>query len=194
MTVLSKPNQIPFKDLCLKYHPWSTSCSTSASQVWFAVFLAGLKLYAPLFLVPALIFKRKGLHFLITRTLPEILRSSVFLGTYAGVFSGCICLFRSIIGKDLKLIPGLSGFFAGLLSILIERKSRRSELALYCSNQSIEIAWKMLAARGMAFFIPNGEVLVFMFASAILMYFYQREPDSLRSNMNGLLKFFIGQN
>ncbi|KAN0040374.1 hypothetical protein ACTA71_012267 [Dictyostelium dimigraforme] len=184
MTILSKPHEL---QSCQTFHPWAKTCSSSASQIWIAVFLAGLKLYAPLFLVPALIFKRK-------RTLPEILRSSVFLGTYAGVFSGAICLIRRILGRDLKSMAAISGFFAGLLSILIEKKSRRSELALYCLNQAIEVVWKMAAARKLVPLFKNGEVLVYMIASSILLYFYQNEPDSLRSNMNGLLKFFVGKN
>ncbi|KAM9977630.1 hypothetical protein ACTFIR_011500 [Dictyostelium discoideum] len=191
MTILTKPHQI---QNCEKFHPWAKTCTSSASQIWFAVFLAGLKLYAPLFLVPALIFKRKSIQFLVQRTLPEILRSSVFLGTYAGVYAGAICLIRRIVGKDLKSMAAISGFFAGLLSILIEKKSRRSELALYCLNQAIEVVWKMAAARKLVPLFKNGEVLVYMIASSILLYFYQNEPDSLRSNMNGLLKFFIGKN
>eukprot|EP01133_Synstelium_polycarpum_P003886 gene3886-4495_t len=59
---------------------------------------------------------------------------------------------------------------------------------------TMEIMWKMAANRNLAFYIKHGEVLVFMLASGILMYFFQQEPDSLRSNMNGLFKFFIGQN
>ncbi|EGG24119.1 transmembrane protein [Cavenderia fasciculata] len=180
MTAASKINNIS----CQQIHPWSTSCTQSAGSIWIKVFIAGLKLYGPLFLVPTLLFKRKG-------TLPEIIRSSTFLGTYAGVFSGSICLFRSLTTKDYKSIAALSGFFAGLFSILIERKNRRSELSLYCFNQTMEIMWKMAANRGFAFYIKHGEVLVFMIASSILFYFYQQEPESLRSNMNGLLKFFI---
>ncbi|EGC29588.1 hypothetical protein DICPUDRAFT_158808 [Dictyostelium purpureum] len=190
MPALSKA-VVPLQS-CTSFHPWSKSCTSSASQIWFQVFLAGLKLYAPLFLVPALIFKRKSISFLLKRTLPEILRSSVFLGTYAGVFSGAICLIRRIIGKDVKSTVAISGLFAGLFSILIEKKSRRSELALYCLNQTIEVVWKMAAARNLAFTFKNGEVLVYMIASAILMYFYQNEPESLRSNMKGLLNIFIG--
>jgi len=190
MSVLSKSRHL---ESCAGFHPWANSCVSSASQIWYAVFLAGFKLYAPLFLIPALIFKRKGIHFLITKTLPEILRSSVFLGTYAGVFSGSICLLRRIFGGDFKFTAALGGLLAGLTSILIERKNRRSELALYCLNQSLEVVWKMMEARNLAFFIKHGEVLVFMMASSILMFFYQCEPESLRSNMNGLLKFFIGK-
>ncbi|EFA84640.1 transmembrane protein [Heterostelium album PN500] len=188
MTAQSKPNQIVEQISCKVIHPWSKSCTLAAAQIWLQVFIAGFKLYAPLFLIPTIIFKRKG-------SLPEIIRSSTFLGTYAGAFGSAICFFKYLAGgRDYKSIAAISGFFAGLLSILIERKSRRSELALYCLNQTLEIMWKMAATRGFAFYIKNGEVLVFMIASAILMYFFQHEPDSLRSNMNGLLKFFIGSN
>eukprot|EP01132_Coremiostelium_polycephalum_P001985 gene1985-2442_t len=167
---------------CSRFHPWSKSCTNSAAQVWTGVFVAGLKLYAPLFLISALVYKRKG-------TLPEILRSSVFLGTYGGVFAGSICLLRAILGRDSKSIAAMGGFLAGFSSILIERKERRSELALYCLNQALEIVWKMAAARGLAFYIKNGEVLVFMIASAILMYFYKQEPQCLR--LTGLFQGFL---
>ncbi|GAM23569.1 hypothetical protein SAMD00019534_067440 [Acytostelium subglobosum LB1] len=189
MSALSKPEHFG----CDLIHPWTPSCTKSASLIWWRVFLAGLKLYGPLFLVPAIIFKRKGPRFIITKSIPEIIRSSTFLGTYAGTFNASICIFRALLG-DSKSVAAISGFFAGLFSILIERKSRRSELALYCFNQTIEVMWKMAASRGLAFYIKNGEVLVFMIASSILFYFFQQEPDSLRSNMNGLLKFMIGTN
>lgn len=74
------------------------------------------------------------------------------------------------------------------------RKNRRSELALYCMNQASEIIYKMLASRGYTPKIKNGEVLVFMLANAILMYFYQHEPENMRSNMRGLFSKIIGVN
>lgn len=45
--------------------------------------------------------------------------------SFVGVYMGCICLYRLVFRMDHKLSYWVAGWFASL-SLLIERKSRRS--------------------------------------------------------------------
>jgi biotin transporter BioY len=42
----------------------------------------------------------------------------------------------------------IAAFLAGIVSITIEKKQRRAELAVYCSNHAAEAIFNMLVARG----------------------------------------------
>eukprot|EP01113_Clastostelium_recurvatum_P031449 TRINITY_DN3927_c0_g1_i2.p1 TRINITY_DN3927_c0_g1~~TRINITY_DN3927_c0_g1_i2.p1 ORF type:complete len:206 (-),score=24.22 TRINITY_DN3927_c0_g1_i2:118-693(-) len=177
---------------CSKLHPFIHSCSMLMADQWLVTFKQGLKMYAPLFIIPAVLLRRRHIKYLVTRTLPEIIRSSAFLGTFASSYARFYCLFRNALKKDLPIGSVIAGFLAGLASIFIERKSRRSELALYCLNQSIEVVWRMMEARGLVRSRNNGEVFIFMLASSIMFYFFQNEPSAVRSNMHGVYKFLLG--
>jgi hypothetical protein len=61
-------------------------------------------------------------------------------------------------------------------------------------NQAGEIVYKLLQSRGLAPSVKHGQVLVFMLANAILMYFYQHEAQNMRSNMRGLFSKLLGVN
>lgn len=62
------------------------------------------------------------------------IQSSSFMATYVFIFQIVLCLQRNLISKGLlkewKYSYWLMGFISSL-SILIEKKSRRSELVLY---------------------------------------------------------------
>lgn len=69
-----------------------------------------------------------------------------------GVFlQGVICLQRKVVTKDHKLIYFLAGGVAAL-SALIEKKSRRSELALYTLPRAGDSLWYILVNRHI---LPN---------------------------------------
>eukprot|EP01112_Ceratiomyxa_fruticulosa_P013606 TRINITY_DN382_c0_g3_i1.p1 TRINITY_DN382_c0_g3~~TRINITY_DN382_c0_g3_i1.p1 ORF type:complete len:188 (-),score=11.78 TRINITY_DN382_c0_g3_i1:67-630(-) len=180
---------------CKELHPFQPRCTMLVVEQWFLTFKKGVKLYAPIFILPAILLRRKGIQHIVKHTLPEVLRSAAFLGTFASSYAGFMCLLRNlIVRQDIPSNSYIAGFLAGLCSILIERKSRRAELALYCMNQSMGTLWSMLENRGIVRSRKDSEIFIFMLASAIMYYFYQNEPDSMRSNMHGLFKFFVGVN
>lgn len=64
---------------------------------------------------------------------------------------GVICLQRKVATKDHKLVYFFAGATAAL-SALIEKKSRRSELALYTLPRAGDSLWHILVNRNL---IPN---------------------------------------
>ena len=63
---------------------------------------------------------------------------------------------ESLISKTSFWVLGLlSG-----LSLLIEQKHRRGELAMYVLPKGLESAWKMMRGRGWVVFVPFGESIV----------------------------------
>jgi len=177
---------------CSGHHP-GTGCLSNWWIVFFDTFKNGLKLYVPLTLVPALI-KRKGPLHLATVSAPEFVRSAAFLALFPSSYVAFVCLVKRVTARESKLLTLFGTVSAAMIAILTERKNRRTELGLYCFNLVMEVWYRMLEARGIVRFHKHGEVYVFMLASAILMYFYQNEPESMRSNVRGLFSKLLGVN
>jgi len=85
-------------------------------------------------------------------------------------------------------------YFAGVissLSILIERKSRRSELALYAFPRAMDSLYMILYDHQLAFRVPQGEMLLFCSAMASVMYCYENESECLSPLVAKLLDRFL---
>ena len=54
-----------------------------------------------------------------------------------------------------------AGFFSGT-AVLLEKKHRRIELALYVFSHALQSAYRCLMEIGVACAIPHGETLLFM--------------------------------
>ena len=83
------------------------------------------------------------------------------------------------------------------LSVMIEKKSRRMELALYCYARAIEsfaicvTDWGLLECYNL---IPPKRIDVFLFsvATAIIMHCYAQERDVFRSKYLNVLDWVFG--
>lgn len=73
---------------------------------------------------------------------------------------GVICLQRKVATKDHKLVYFFAGATAAL-SALIEKKSRRSELALYTLPRAGDSLWHILVNRNLIPNIKHAEVSLF---------------------------------
>lgn len=73
---------------------------------------------------------------------------------------GVICLQRKVATKDHKLVYFFAGASAAL-SALIEKKSRRSELALYTLPRAGDSLWHILVNRNLLPNIKHAEVSTF---------------------------------
>jgi len=175
-------------------HPFCPeSCTKAALLVWKDAFLFASKLYIPLFVVPAIIFQRKqkGLFGPIANAIPSILNSSSFLATLASCVLPIGCALRKVSGRFRPFLVFLGGVFGGFLSILIERRERRKELAVYTMNQSAEALYNMGMYRGYLPAFKYGDVFIFMVASGLLSYFYNHDQKCL-SHIKGLIAFLVG--
>ncbi|XP_074662662.1 transmembrane protein 135-like [Tubulanus polymorphus] len=172
-------------------HTWTPHCSHASIGILMIAFKEAFKIYAPLYLTTALLKGRK-LDYYLSKLLPEILRSSLFLATNCGGFITSFCLHRYLLGFASFISVGLSpGFMASFISILIERKNRRGLLALYTATIAVESLLRMLISRGLVRTINNIEVLVFSITAAVYMYLYRM--GSLKEAALSGIRFFIGQ-
>ncbi|XP_072433856.1 transmembrane protein 135 isoform X3 [Chiloscyllium punctatum] len=173
-------------------HTWSTSCTVSAFQVTVGAFQESLKIYAPLYIIAAILRRRK-LDYYIHKLLPEILRSTSFLTANGGLYIMFFCILRKLLGKFYIWSPGFGAALpASYLAILIERKSRRGLLTIYMANLATESIFRMAVTRGLITPVKHGEVLLFCFTAALYMFFF-RCKDGLKGFAFSALKFIVGK-
>ena len=98
---------------------------------------------------------------------------------------------RNIVKDDTIYGPMLGSFACGL-SLLIEKKSRRLELALYCVPRAMFSLYLKANKRGLLPVVPHFETALFAFSSGLFLYFYEHEADVMKptfvSFLNWLLK------
>ena len=144
------------------------------------VFKESLKLYTPLYVLNAII-RRELSAKVITSIVKNTLRSSSFLGFTALLMMSMFCNIRRFTGNTLitslmqinwilvaivgkfyyTLCSYLPVFVSSLFAILIEKRSRRGALALYCANIASETVYRMFVNRSYIKAIPRGEVLLY---------------------------------
>ncbi|XP_068600560.1 transmembrane protein 135 [Brachionichthys hirsutus] len=188
MAVLSK---IPHS--CYEIgHTWSPSCVQSAADIATAALEVSFKIYVPLYLIAAVLRRRKKEYYL-KRLLPEILWSTSFLTANAGLYIIFFCLLRKLLGGFHSWSAGFwSALPASYIAILVERKSRRGLLTIYMANLATETLFRMAMTRGIVTPIKHGEVLLFCLTASLYMFFF-RSKDGLKGFSFSALKFIIGK-
>ena len=94
------------------------------------------------------------------------------------VLQGVICLHRNIASRDHKLVYWIAGGIAAL-SVLLEKKARRGELALYVLPRAVDSLWYILVNRHLLPDIRNAEVCL------------QVNLHSIKRNTSVILFFFF---
>ncbi|KAM5180261.1 transmembrane protein 135 [Mantella aurantiaca] len=173
-------------------HTWNPSCLTSYLQITQGAMEESFKIYAPLYLVAALLRRRK-LDYYMYRLLPELTRSTLFLSANGSLYIAFFCILRKILGKFYFWSPGFGAALpASLAAIFIERKSRRGLLTIYMANQATETLFRMGVTRGYLKPIRHGEVLLFCITAALYMFFF-RCKGGLQGFAFSALKFIVGK-
>jgi hypothetical protein len=132
----------------------------------------------------------------LARSLLSAARSTTFLAVFCSGYQAFVCVQRhwlergGVARPDHKLWYYVAGLFSSL-SILIERKSRRSELALYAFPRALDSLYMILYDRQLAFRVPQGEALLFASAMAVVMWSHQNAPDTLSPLVTLLLQRFL---
>lgn len=138
-------------------HTWNPSCRVSFLQITWGALEESLRIYAPLYLIAAVLRKRK-LEYYLYKLLPEILQSASFLTANGALYITFFCVLRKILGKFYSWTPGFGAALpASYVAILIERKSRRGLLTIYMANLATETLFRMGVARGTITTLRNGE-------------------------------------
>ncbi|KAG5723700.1 hypothetical protein E4T56_gene9283, partial [Termitomyces sp. T112] len=146
------------------------------------------------------------------------LRSSAFLGVFVVIYQTMYCykhklhkyltllrlsksqnllsrlpvpLVEALISKVSFWVPG---FMAGL-SLFVEEKRRRGELAMYVLPKGLESVWVMLRGKGWVFRTGNwGGSALTALGMAMVMSAYQNDPQHLSGFVRRILYQFIGPN
>ncbi|DBB08784.1 TPA: hypothetical protein ACH3X3_007446 [Trebouxia sp. C0006] len=120
-------------------------------------------------------------------------RSTAFLAAFVGIYSAAISLHRKLFSWDHKLLYYVAGLAASG-SILIEKKSRRSELALYVMPRAVDAFVLALTKKRWVPSVKFGEVILFSLCMGGLMYYRQHEPETMAPLLNTLItRIVMGQ-
>ena len=179
---------------CELYHSGiGKSCEWHAATRFFQGWKFAMRMYLPLNLV--IILRRKPVLGSLTTAIVEACRSSAFLGGFIALFYYGVCFARTRAGPRIfsrqtvtpqSMDGGIcvgSGCFACGWSILLEKASRRQEIAFF------------VAPRALATMIPRRydrrhlwrEQLVFAMSVAVILTTAQTNPRRVRGVFGRLL-------
>ncbi|XP_062189716.1 uncharacterized protein LOC133892783 [Phragmites australis] len=190
INLTNNPSIIP----CSVIHPDRTSCLAHNVNVVSSTFKKTFPLYFSLSFVPFVVLRLQ--KFLESpaatcwRALVGAVRSTTFLSAFVTLFQAAICLHRKVAIKDRKLVYWFAGLVSGL-SILLEKKVRRAELALYVLPRAGDSLWHILINRHLLPNIKNAEVALFCLCMGGIMYFLEYEPDTMAPFLRGLIRRFL---
>ena len=111
-----------------------------------------MQFYLPLNIISTLIFNRKRLFSqpgpTILRVAKSVLRSACFLSLYCGNAWFFQCIFRRLGILYVWMVPIAMAGASGL-TILLEEKTRRLELAMYCLSPTLQALYNMAMQNGL---------------------------------------------
>jgi len=192
---------------CEMVHPWADSCLWTEVLRFKDVFALMAPVYAGLHLIPPLLFKRKQFMKdplpLLLKSVKGTIRSGCFISTFVCIFQSLVCFrhqtwwFGQTLPKPLRALWLTKYYYWVLgattcLSLFIEEKKRRGELAMYVMPKALEAAWSIARRRAYVPFIPGGEVLLTSAALSMVMSTYQHEPGMLSGLVRTIMYQFVG--
>ncbi|KAF8520730.1 hypothetical protein BU17DRAFT_75560 [Hysterangium stoloniferum] len=202
---------------CAVVHPWLPSCKSVPVDRFVSVWKWSFPIYGALHFIPMILFKRhqflKEPGRMLFRALTGTARSSTFLGAFVIIYQTYFCLKHNFnlhltsLNAPIKLpkfitdilIGKLSFWLGGLLSglsLFIEAKHRRQELAMYVLPKGLESAWKV--GRGKGFVVgprKHGEAMLCALGMGMVMLItVQHNPQHLSGLVRRILYQFIGPN
>ncbi|KAI8903203.1 hypothetical protein EDD86DRAFT_215583 [Gorgonomyces haynaldii] len=184
---------------CAGLHPTEMSCVKYNLDLLKSVYLAITPVYLSLNSVPLLLFKPKA--FLkdplssLKRIALSTLQSSTFLATFIVIFMSGVCVLRNARGDlpDNRFYYYLLGVLCSGSAIMLEKPSRRSELAMYVFPKGLASLYTLLIARGRMIDIPYIEVITTCASTSAIMSLYQLEPEHMSSLMYNVMRRVIGE-
>ncbi|KAL2227285.1 uncharacterized protein LOC105160671 [Sesamum indicum] len=184
------PDIIP----CSIIHPETNSCLVHNANAATATFRKTFPLYFSLTFVPFVVLRLQKFMDAPVRTcwhaVTGAVRSTTFLSAFVGIFQGVICLHRKVAVNDHKLVYWIAGGISAL-SVLLEKKARRGELALYVLPRAGDSLWYILVNRHLLPDIKNAEVALFCACMGGVMYYLEHEPDTMAPFLRGLIRRFL---
>lgn len=174
------------------------SCSAHIVSFFLQAYKRSVPVYLPVYLFPALIVHRQGLlrrpSTLLWKTLLGTARSSLFLSVYTTSAWMWTC-FLFWIFKRCNIPMVAMGTFPTGLALVMEKKSRRIEISLYCLARAIESFVTCMTDAGYlrhSRSLKRADVLIFSISAAIIMHCYEQEREVFRSKYLNVLDWVFG--
>lgn len=126
------------------------------------------------------------------------LRSSAFLATFIATLWATVCTVRNLTHQDGPFAQSLGSFLCGW-SILLERKSRRAEMALYCIPRAL---YSFIFRCGVAQFLQRFlsplyrrvlESMLLAGCAGFVLASFVHQPESIRPSIRGAMGFMLGK-
>ncbi|KAG0739086.1 hypothetical protein G6F57_010880 [Rhizopus arrhizus] len=196
---------------CTVVHDGSTwGCEVNALYRFMKGFIKIFPVYLSVHLAPPLFFKTSRLMEdpiqSFTHILKASIRSSTFLGTFIGIIWYSICLVRTRIGHQLldinqtrldnTLAPLVGSMLCGL-SLLIESKHRRGEMALYVTPRALfSVTGRLLSLFKKrkwwdAFGAKLTEDIVYAASVTIVIHTLYKDKNMVRPSIRGLMSWIL---
>lgn len=171
---------------------------------WLNGFKIAVPVYLPVFTLPVVLFVpgelvRDPLASL-RRILGGVAQSSSFLSTYCtiGISTVIICrrlgLRHNIFGALAESIGPIAGAMCGV-AVVLDKKSRRSELALFVFAHSVTSCWiflKRILNRHFRFdgspISRYGDVALFSISMSIIMHAFTRHSGMIRRTYASIMR------
>ncbi|KAG8919658.1 hypothetical protein FRC00_011052, partial [Tulasnella sp. 408] len=186
---------------CEALHPHRDACLPNIFMKVVECSRMLLPVYGALYLIPAILFKRKALfkqplHSAL-RIIIGTVRSSTFIGVFVGILQAGFCALRHLnsphlppryreLGKRLAGSQLFWWFFSSLsgLSLLVEDPHRREELAMYVLPKAGESAWitfreEVLGIKTRRKGAWKADVALSSLGMGMVMTIYQTNPAAL---------------
>eukprot|EP01104_Vermistella_antarctica_P015760 TRINITY_DN523_c0_g2_i2.p1 TRINITY_DN523_c0_g2~~TRINITY_DN523_c0_g2_i2.p1 ORF type:complete len:428 (-),score=82.14 TRINITY_DN523_c0_g2_i2:100-1383(-) len=154
-------------------------CYAFVPRYWGDNFKLALKLYAPLYLV-FFIFGQSYTTNRVISSLQSAARSSAFLASYCTLALATGCIYYRIFPGTSRFGFMMHGWTAGLAT-LIERPSRRPELAAYCTTYMFDSFYRISLRKfpSLTSRITPFATLVIILSSAIMFHHHDQQPKLL---------------
>lgn len=179
---------------CDMLHPQTHGCVKHNISVFLDTAKKILPLYASLTFIPTLVFQFGSFIKTPINTILGLMKSTArsvsFLASFVSLYMSVVCTHRNIFSSENRYLF----WFAGLVcssSIMLEKKSRRSELALYTLPRALDSLYMILNERKWLGSVPNGELYLFMLSMAGIMYYYDFERTTMSNLLASLAKYLI---
>ena len=128
----------------------------------------------------------------LKRILKRTIQSSSFLACFIGFYQTGMCLYSNFVPTwSTKYWVFLNGFISGL-SILVEQKSRRVELAIFSFPKALASFYMIMIEKGYAIWVPGTELFFGSLSMGILMSLYQLEPEHISHPFYKLFLYVLG--
>lgn len=191
-TLAPHPDILP----CTVLHPHNDSCMYNSFDVLSTTWKKIFPLYSVLTFAPLVMF---SLQKLFTHPLSQLWKafastcqSTLFLSAFCALYQTVVCMQRKVVTKDHRVIYWIAGIVSSM-AILIEKKSRRAELALYVFPRALDSLYMILSDKKMMVSLPQGELLLFCLSLSGIMYFYEHEPNTMSPLLVWLLTKLLGR-